>query len=142
MIPSILHIFDTQYECWKEAKTELVGAVPAGMYSGDCAAIGEQVYTYGGTDMEGRRGAHLHRLDVESLQWIQVPTTGDGPMKKTGHKMVSYGDQLVVFGGFGYPSSPKQPKATYLTTVGNTDGRCWTNELHVFNTKEGKQRDL
>lgn len=118
-----VHVFNTQDECWKEVKVKLVGPLSAGLYcsSAACASIGEHIYAYGGTDKEGLQEGYLHQLNVETLKWIRVPTTGQGPMKKAGHKMVSYGDQLVVFGG--RTSGP---------------GRYCTNELHVFDTKEGK----
>ena len=56
-------------------------------------------------------------------------------MRKAGCGMVSYDDQLILFGGYGTPSGPTQPGAEF---VEHTGGAGWTNELHMFNVQKGE----
>ena len=52
--------------------------------------------------------------------------------------MVTYGNMLILFGGYGYPSGPTQPGAEFKKDSKFTGGAGWTNELHTFDLKEGE----
>ena len=57
-------------------------------------------------------------------------------MPKRGCGMISFGDSLGVFGGYGIPRGPTEPQS-FINDTGSTDGRGWTNEFHIYHLKEG-----
>ena len=59
-------------------------------------------------------------------------------MAKTRCGMVSCGEgQLCVFAGYGLPTGPLQPGSTFIKNTRFTDGRGWTNELHLYDINGG-----
>ena len=73
---------------------------------------------------------------MNTLKWSRLP---NGPMKKVECGMVSYEDQLILFGGYGIRSGPTQPGAQF---VRNSKFAGWTNELHSFNVKKSKEEPM
>lgn len=129
-LASTVHTFHSELGCWVE--NECTGAPPPGIYGCACTSAGHQVYMYGGSD-----GSQcLHKLNTRSWTWEQLSSAG--PTKKSGCGMVTYDSKLVLFGGYGYSSSPTQPGAEFLRDTKFTDGRGWTNEVHTFDPKEGE----
>lgn len=123
--------FDLFFETWSQ--TKCIGIPPPGLYDCACASAGHFIYVYGGYD--GTTGySNLHQLDTQSWKWKQLSIAG--PMRKTGSGMVAYNGKLILFGGFGVPSGPTQQGSEYIQD--NTGHRGWTNELHVYDTKEGE----
>ena len=61
-----------------------------------------------------------------------------GPIRKSGCKMISHDNQLLLFGGYGVPSGPTQPGAEFVNNANYTDSRGWTNELHTFCLEQGE----
>ena len=51
--------------------------------------------------------------------------------------MIAFGRKLLLFGGYGIPSGPTQPGEKFKSS-NFSDGRGWTNELHLFDIKEGE----
>ena len=136
---STVHSFDLYSETWRERAVE--GAPPPGIYGGACASSGRCLYCFGGFDASAYHNS-LHQLDTSSatLKWTQLttPDPSSGPTKKTGCGMVAYGSRLVLFGGYGSPCGPTQPGAEFIRNSNKTDGRGWSNELHVFDVTEGE----
>ena len=136
---STVHCFDVHSETWRERPVE--GAPPPGIYLGACASSGQCLYCFGGLDGSTDHNS-LHQLDTSSavLGWTQLttPDPNSGPMRKVGCGMVAYRNRLVLFGGYGLPCGPTQPGAEFVKNDRYTDGRGWTNELHVFNVTEGE----
>ena len=133
-LASTVEIFDPYVEVWEQQATS--GDSPPGLYVGECASLLGQLYSFGGWDGASYYNS-LHTLDPTSLEWkkLRVLNQADGPMRNYGCGMVSYnGDRLALFGGYGIPTGPTQPGATFTR---HTDGRGWTNELHSFNINEG-----
>ena len=52
--------------------------------------------------------------------------------------MIAFDKKLLLFGGYGYPSRSTQPGARFIKDSNFSDGRGWTNELHLFDLKEGE----
>ena len=132
-LASSVHSFDGLLESWYSEDTG--GVPPPGLYDGACASAGHHVYAYGGHDGSARH-VSLHQLDTRTRTWKQLSSTG--PMRKSGCRMVSYGSNLVLFGGFGIPSGPTQPGAEFVKSSYYTDGRGKTNELHTFDLIKGE----
>ena len=130
-----VHSFNQCVETWQSRAT--TGKHPPSLYSGACTSSGHHLYIYGGSD-ELHFHDSLHQLDTKSMEWLQLPS---GPMKKWGCKMISYEDNLVLFGGYGIPSGPIQPGAQFVqdnSMSGFSDGRGMTNELHMFNLQKSE----
>ena len=123
---------DRYLEQWEEVRAE--GPPPPGLYRGACASAGHHLYAYGGTDGNQLKGS-LHQLDTRTSTWTQLDTSA-GPMRKSNCGMVSHGEDLILFGGYGVPSAPTQPGAEFIKDGNYASG--WTNELHRFNLKEGE----
>ena len=136
-LSSTVHVFDSYFESWKEPAVA-EGPFPPGLYVGACASSGHHVYVYGGAYDTQWQGS-LHQLNCKTMKWTQLSTPGHGPMRKVGCGLVTYGDQLVLFGGYGLPSGPTQPGAEFIKDTNYTDNIGWSNELHSFNVKEGKE---
>ena len=132
--PSRVHLFDPYQESWCEATTQ--GPTPPGLYNGACASSRHNLYVFGGYDGAERHGS-LHQLDTSTLCWSILSTTG--PMRKVGSRMISYDDQLLLFGGHGVPSGSTQPGAEFVNDTRYTSGTGWTNELHTFSLKKGEE---
>ena len=117
------------------------GAPPPGIRIGACAPSGQCLYCFGGHDGSAWHNS-LYQLDTSSaiLKWTQLttPDSNSGPMKKSGCGMITYGSSLVNFGGCGFPHGPTQPGAEFVKDDSRTDGAGWSNELHLFDVREGE----
>ena len=136
-LTSNVEIFGPYLETWDKHPT--TGVPPPGLYAGACTSLLDSLYWFGGDDGSSYYNS-LHRLDTTTLEWseIQPLNQADGPMRKIGSRMVSFlQDKLAVFGGYGIPIGPTQPGAMFTKDTDLTDGRGWSNELHVFNITEG-----
>ena len=136
-LASTVEIFDPYLETWEEHPT--TGVPPPGLYSGACTSLLDSLYWFGGSDGSSRYSS-LHRLDTTTLEWreLQPLNQADGPMRKAGCGVVPFlQDKLTVFGGYGIPTDPTQPGATFTKNTVFTNGNGWSNELHVFNITEG-----
>lgn len=139
-LSSIVEIFDTYTEEWSEVST--TGEPPiAGTYAAANASLNEYLFTYGGLDANGKILNTMRSLDTKTFHWCKLlPLTPRDkcPMAKQGALMVPCeGDRLVLYGGYGIPHGPPQPGSSFVVDTASTDGRGWTNELHLFHVKEG-----
>jgi N-acetylneuraminic acid mutarotase len=126
-----IQVFDPLLEVW--TKEDCNGVPPPGIYDGACASTGHHFYVYGGNDGKHYHGS-LYQLDTRSLTWALL--SSDGPMKQSGCRMVAYDNKLVLFGGDECPSDSIQTGAEFNK---HSDGRGRTNDLHIFDLKEGKE---
>ena len=135
-LTSVVETLDPYSELWEQRQVE--GDVPS---PGTCRAastsINDDLYTFGGGD--GRNFFNtLHKLDTKTWHWCQLPPQNaeGAPMPKAACGMISIKDSLVVFGGYGRPRGPAEP-GSFMKSTRFTDGRGWTNELHIYHLKEG-----
>lgn len=142
MLP-LVHCFDPVLESW--TSHECSGEPPPGIYDGACAADGDHIYVYGGTDGSSVHGS-LHQLDTKSWTWEELCNDGSPtrpPMRKNGSGMVAFDSKLVLFGGCGY--SAELVGAKYITEDGvSQDGksRLTTNELHIYDLENSESGHL
>ena len=135
-LQSVVETFDPYLEVWEQTPTR--GVPPPGLYDGACTTIEDSMYVCCGHDGNNWHSA-LHQFDSTSLHWRKLleRNPSEGPMRKIGCQMVSYeGDKLALLGGYGIPTGPIQPGSKFINTR-FTDGRGWSNELHLFHLKEG-----
>ena len=132
-----VEIFDPYLEVWEQQSTS--GVPPPCLYLGTSVSLSDQLYSFGGKDDASYYNT-LHTLDPNSLEWkqLRVLNQAAGPMRKVGCGMVPYSqDRLALFGGYGIPTGPAQPGATFVKNTSYSDGSGWSNELHIFNINEG-----
>ena len=129
--------FDPYLEVWSQLNT--AGTPHPGLESAACASSGELVYMYGGA--KSRYEGVLSCFNVKSLTWLQLSPEGGTagrPMRKIYCGMVHFHhDKLAVIGGYGYPTGPTQSGSSFIRNTRFTDGRRWTNEIHVFDLSQG-----
>ena len=132
--------FDPYFEVWCQLNT--TGSPHPGLYGIGCASVAEQVYMYGG--FSGKRYIGVFScLNEKTLTWSQLcpEAIAGGPMKKAGCGLVNFhGDKIAVIGGYGIPTGSTQRGSTFTKNTGSrvTDGRGWTNEIHIFDINRSK----
>ena len=134
--------FDPYLEVWRQLNTTETPHPGLEVYG--CTSFGEHAYMYGGISRDRYEGV-LSCLNVKTLTWSLIcPETGGGPMKKCGSGMVmfKYGEKVAVIGGYGYPTGPTQPGATFTRDTMFTDGRGWSNEFYVFDISQGRHSQV
>ena len=132
---SSFHSFDPLKECWTSKSCSGLRSGHHGIYNCASTSAGRFIYMYGGSDGDKKWHSSLYRLDTWSGKWKELSDTG--PMEKVGCSMVATSEKLVLFGGYGVSFGPPQPGAKFVRRKTTHDRRGWTNELHVFDLKEG-----
>ena len=135
-LSSVVETFDPYSELWEQRQVE--GDAPSpGTYGAASTSLHDDLFTFGGWDDEKYFNA-VHRLDTKTWRWCQLsPQNAEGaPMPKVGCGMISFGERLGVFGGYGIPRGPTEPRS-FINSTSSTDGRGWTNEFHIYHLKEG-----
>ena len=137
-LASVVEQLDTHSEVWCQCHT--LGSPPhPGLAAATCTSIGNYLFIYGGYCDNNISGV-LSCLNVKSLTWSHLCSVGTagGPMRKWRCGMVHFHhDKLAVIGGYGMPSGPTQPGSTFIMDTRFTNGRGWTNEVHVFDLSQG-----
>ena len=136
-LASVVEIYDPYLEMWEQRAT--TGVPPPGLIAGGCTSLNETLLLYGGVDGKSHFGT-LHQLNSVTLNWDELHhnSPSQGPMAKQGCGLVSFrGNKLGLFGGYGLPTGPTQPGATFTRNTSYSDGSGWTNEFHLFHLQEG-----
>ena len=136
-LTSVVEIFDTYSELWEQR--QVTGDAPS---PGSCAAasasLHDDLFSFGGGDDRGKYQNTLHRLDTKMWRWCQLSAQNaeGAPMPRYGCGLISFRDSLAVFGGYGIPRGPTEPRS-FIKNTSSTDGRGWTNEFHMYSVTEG-----
>ena len=99
---------------------------------------GRSLYLYGGHYKRGCKSGGLYELNTQTWQWRKLSDgSAGGPGKKSGCRMISYQDQLLVVGGF-YDEMPKsrQAGAEYDQLFRSS---LYTNEVHGYSLTSGRR---
>ena len=139
-LSAVVETFDPFLERWEQQPT--TGVPPVALWGGACTSLisMDSLYAFGGWDGISHYDS-LHQLRASTMEWreLEESISQDAPMRKTGCEMVPFNDDtLVLFGGLGIPRDIVQPGSRFMKAEGFSDGRGWTNELHLFDVKEGK----
>ena len=145
-LASIIEQFDIHSEVWCQRGT---GGTPHPAPScAACTSFGNRLFIYGGS-YDGAATSNnglLSCLDLTTLTWSQLSLAGGtvgGPMRKVGCSIVHFHhDKLAVIGGYGIPTGPTQPGSSFIRNTQFTDGRGWTNEIHVFDISQGSDSQV
>ena len=138
-LSSVVEIFDPYSELWEQRQVR--GDAPSpGTYAAASASLHDDLFSFGGGNGRQRFNT-VHRLDTEKLCWSQVsPQNADGaPMPKLGCGMITFGNSLGVFCGYGVPRGPTEPQS-FIKNTRFTNVIGWTNEFHIYNLSEGNMR--
>ncbi|XP_030377678.1 uncharacterized protein LOC115626441 [Scaptodrosophila lebanonensis] len=99
------------------------GVIPyiAGRFAHSAVRHGNSMYVFGGGSSSDTTFNDLWRFDLTHMRWARPLATGTYPSPKGSASMVAWRDQLVLFGGWRYPSlhPPYQPW-------------CLFDELHFY----------
>ena len=120
-----LYLLNTSSRQWSRAAPP--GPRPAGRYGHTLNILGSRIYIFGG-QVEGTFFNDLIAFDLNALQhptnqWeFLLPNTTEGepehalvPAARTNHSVISYNDQLYLFGG--------------------TDGNRWFNDVWTYDPR-------
>ena len=128
------------FETWREIPA--IGTPPEGLRSGTATYSDHFLYTYGGHNGTSY-SCSLNQLDTRSYTWTQLSSKHEcGPMRKVGCGIIYYNNSLIIYGGYGFPSSELQAGSQFIKSTTNKDGSGWTNEIHMFNISEGNKLSL
>ena len=127
--------FNADRTKWNQMPT--TGPNPPGLNRSACTSIGSKIFSYGGWTWESYTDA-LCELDTTTMQWRQHQplNPSEGPMRKSDAGMIALSSNLLcVIGGYGIPSGTIRPMSKFTKDSRYSDGRGWTNEVHVYNTE-------
>ena len=129
-----LFVYECNTETWTIKPT--TGPAHRGLWIGCSVIVGRYFYTFGGVD-EFTDYNDMSKLDLDTLQWSNVQTTGSHPIKKFGYGLVRMDERtLCCIGGYGI--DPTQPGSTFTRDNRFSDGSGWTNEIHLFDVQDGR----
>ena len=144
MLACEIEVFDTCSERWVKKTTAVVPHAPIGLYFCACTVVAETLYHFGGR-YESTYYNALRSLNAVSntQQWEELceENTADQPMPKSACGIAAYHNKalgitnLAVFAGYGRPDDPVKAGESFIRHDKFSDGRGWTNELHLFNLK-------
>ena len=128
--PETVYTYSVNTEIWMKEFTKGPHP-PAGLQKGGCTLAGQCIYLYGGSYARSSFSGILYELNTNGSTWSKLSNDG-GPLRKTGCRMITYKDQVLVVGGWYKPDEviSKQPGSRY-------EGR-YTNELHGYSLSAGK----
>ncbi|CAL8280105.1 unnamed protein product [Merluccius merluccius] len=116
-----LMVFNTVSCTWTPVKTS--GSQPSARFSQSCAAVGEQLFMFGGRGEEGEFCRDLHVLHTEKLVWERFEVKGESPPSCREPSLTAHHDKdLYLFGG--------------VTT--EEDGDVSVNEIHKLSISKLK----
>ena len=135
-LTTVVEIFDPYSETWEQRQVK--GDAPsAGTLAAGSASFNDYLFSFGGNDDRAFLNT-VHRLDTKTWCWCELsPQNSDGaPMPKWGCGMIAFGNHLGVFGGYGVPGGPTDPRS-FIKDTDFTDGSGITNEFHIYHLSEG-----
>ncbi len=131
---NIIAVYDPSNELWNLLPT--TGRLPPGECGGRSVCVGRCLYTFGGREGWSSFFNNMNKLNLDTLQWAKLQTSGSQPMKKGGCDLVRVNERtLCCFGGVGIEGTT-QPGSTF-TKIGNSGGHGMTNEFHFFDIQHG-----
>ncbi|XP_073015177.1 uncharacterized protein [Primulina eburnea] len=93
-----LYILNTETFSWKSVVPS--GTPPSKRDSHTCSSWKNKIIVIGGEDSSDYYLSDVHILDTDTLVWCKLNTTGQLLSPRGGHTAVTFGKNLIVFGGF------------------------------------------
>ena len=136
--PEFIEEFNITTRRWKQQKIADTPSLPTiGVAT---ASIGYNVYCFGGSNGRGKWFNELYCLDtVMKMRFKLTPKNQRfSPMAKHRAVMVTYGNMLMIHGGYGPLPTIRHPNVQYEEHQ-IYKGMCWTNELVCYDIEQSKQ---
>ena len=129
-----LFVYECNTETWSMKPT--TGPTHPGLCSGYSFIVGRYFYSFGGFDGFTFYN-DMSKLDLDTLQWSKVQTTGSQPIRKHACGLVKVDERtLCCIGGYGI--GPTQPGSTFAKDAFSSDKSGWTNEIYLFDVQDGR----
>jgi N-acetylneuraminic acid mutarotase len=101
-----LFVYNIKQDTWKKV-TSPNSPLPRSGHAWCRAANTKEIYLFGGEFSSPKQGTFYHyndfwRLDPVSREWSRIEQKGkaSGPPARSGHRMVSFKQYIILFGGF------------------------------------------
>ncbi|XP_017077211.1 F-box only protein 42 [Drosophila eugracilis] len=123
--------FRLRWEVFSQQTANGVAGAPlsfiAGRFAHSAVRQDNSMYVFGGGSSSDTTFNDLWRFDLTHMRWARPVATGTYPSPKGSASMVAWRDQLVLFGGWRYPSlhPPYQPW-------------CLFDELHYYDLSKNR----
>ena len=135
-----IRVFNPTVDKWTNHPTS--GAIPRALTDGGFVSIERSIYCFGGQNDKFEWFNELHKLNLETFQWVKVHPKNDPaeyPICKIACGFVSLNNKtLCCFGGYGIPNlTQSSPGSTFTRNTRSTNGFGWTNEFHLFDLERG-----
>lgn len=75
------------------------GAAPPARKGHTLTHSDERLHIFGGTSAGGEKLNDVYSLNLDTLEWRALATSGDSPSARDGHAAVELNDRLYIFGG-------------------------------------------
>eukprot|EP01132_Coremiostelium_polycephalum_P003589 gene3589-4471_t len=96
-----LCVYDTEMNTWTHQDT--TGDVPIPRTNHAATALDKYMFIFGGMYKDQNERLvflnDLYRLDTETFVWTKINPIGELPPPKCGHKLVTFDNKLLLFGG-------------------------------------------
>lgn len=77
----------------------VTGSIPSARRSHTLTHSNGKLYLFGGSGTSGTKMSDCYRLDVSTLVWTSLATSGDVPTGRDGHTATILDEKLYIFGG-------------------------------------------
>ncbi|XP_018592264.2 acyl-CoA-binding domain-containing protein 6 [Scleropages formosus] len=92
-----LLMFNTVSLTWTPVKTS--GLLPSPRFQHKFAAVGEQIYLFGGCSHNSSYCKDVHMLNTDTLTWQKCEVKGECPLTCTGFSLTAHHDKDIYFFG-------------------------------------------
>ncbi|ELR14777.1 kelch repeat protein [Acanthamoeba castellanii str. Neff] len=123
-----LALFDTEALTWTYPKVH--GEEPPPRSNHSAAAVGNKMYVFGGSaNLQGHYTilGDFHEFDTETMTWTRLDTRFKCPSPRVGHRMVSLGQRVFLFGGGVWSVDDGWHTKLNELCIYDTRARQWTH---------------
>jgi hypothetical protein len=123
-----LALFDTEALTWTYPKVH--GEEPPLRSNHSAAAVGNKMYVFGGSaSLQGHYTilGDFHEFDMETMTWTRLDTRFKCPSPRVGHRMVSLGQRVFLFGGGVWSAEDGWHTKFNELCIYDTRTRQWTH---------------
>lgn len=115
------------FNCYKLiwSRPQVSGPIPLSRDGHSATIHNRKMFIFGGFEDETQRFSQdVHCLDLRTMTWSRILTTGDSPSWRDFHTLSAIGDYLIVFGGRSDLEGPFHTRQEY-----------YDDSVHLLNLK-------
>jgi len=121
-----LHALDISTMTWYQGPASC--GAPIARHGHSSTLYDGRLFAFGGVCENYLYFDGIQSLDLSSMAWKDLPTTGPKPTARMGHSAILVDKHLLIFGGFAL--SKEIEKATL--NCGDMLAACYLNDIRVF----------